>query len=76
MALKLSYFPFPGRAFVTRVCLGAAGVEYANDIVSFAELKEKRETPEGKALFPQSQLPVLTVGDKVFTQSGAHMRFG
>ena len=42
MTHVLTYFPFPGRGFVARVCFGTAKVPYENKIVTFPEFKGAR----------------------------------
>ena len=73
----LTYFPIPARAFVTRVCLGAARIPYkVVPVMGRAALAALRGPSGSSAAVPLGQLPVLTLpSGEVITQSGAHMRY-
>jgi len=68
--LKLTYFSAWGRAGAIRAAFRIAGIEFQDARVSFQELKS---APAGE--YPLGQLPVLSVDGKVFTQSGAILRY-
>eukprot|EP01060_Flectonema_neradi_P004338 TRINITY_DN127_c0_g3_i1.p1 TRINITY_DN127_c0_g3~~TRINITY_DN127_c0_g3_i1.p1 ORF type:complete len:220 (+),score=59.68 TRINITY_DN127_c0_g3_i1:73-732(+) len=70
MALKLVYFPLPGRAEPIRLALTLGGVEF----------KDERLTGEQwgtslKGEVAPKQMPLLYVGDKVIGQSLALLRY-
>ena len=44
MSHSLLYFAAPGRAFVTRVCFGAAGVKYENKTLDFPAFQARADT--------------------------------
>ena len=46
MALKVTYFPAPGRAYVTRTCLKMAGHAFEDETMSFPDFQAN------KARFP------------------------
>ena len=70
MTHVLTYFAFPGRGFVARVCFGAAKTPYENKIVTFPEFKDLKPS------LPLGQLPVLTLpSGRVVCQSGAINRY-
>jgi prostaglandin-H2 D-isomerase / glutathione transferase len=76
MALKLTYFPFPGRAYIARVCFGIGGVKYEDAHLSFAELKERRGPAGFCPEFPLGSVPTLTHADGTVTiQSMAIVRY-
>ena len=68
----LTYFAAPGRAFAIRVCLGIAGVEYANKHITFPELVAGKADP---ASFPLGQVPTFAIEGRTYAQSGAIARF-
>ena len=70
MALKVTYFPAPGRAYVTRTCLKMAGHAFEDETMSFPDFQAN------KARFPLGQMPIMTLPNgTVVTQSGAHARY-
>ena len=69
-------FSAPGRAFVTRTALGAAGVEYTDKFMTWGELVEARGEAGATPEIPLGQLPVLTLpSGRVVCQSGAMARY-
>lgn len=74
--LKLTYFNGAGRAHVTRVCLGLAGIEFEDERISFQDLVAGRGEAGRSDRFPLGALPVLTLpSGKVITQSSAIARY-
>ena len=72
MSLTLTYFPFPGRAYVTRTCLRMAGVEFVDTKLAGPEF----QAAKGENKFPLGQMPIITLANgNVVTQSGAHARW-
>jgi glutathione S-transferase len=70
MTHVLTYFAFPGRALVARICLGAAKVEYVNKTISFQELGPMKPS------LPLGSVPILTLPNgRVVCQSGAINRY-
>jgi len=70
MPLTVTYFPAPGRAYVTRTCLKIAGHAFTDETLTFPEFQAN------KARFPLGQMPILTLDNgTVVTQSGAHARY-
>lgn len=72
--LKLTYFPAPGRAFVTRVALRIGNIEFEDETLSWSDFQgAKASSPER---FPLGQMPVMTLpSGKIVTQSGAQARY-
>ena len=73
----LTYFNAPGRAVITRICLGAAGIPYTYaSVPSWSALLELRGPSGASPACPLGSLPVLTLpSGAVVTQSGAHYRY-
>eukprot|EP00916_Digyalum_oweni_P002410 GHVL01004439.1.p1 GENE.GHVL01004439.1~~GHVL01004439.1.p1 ORF type:complete len:205 (+),score=30.15 GHVL01004439.1:22-636(+) len=72
MAIKLSYFDMGGRAEAIRVCFAVGGVKFEDERIQFPDWPAKKTDASS---FPLHQCPVLKVGDEVFTQSLAILRF-
>lgn len=66
MALKLSYFGMGGRALAPRLAFAIGDIPYEDERVDFGEWGT---ASADRARFPLGALPVLKVGDRVFTQS-------
>jgi len=67
---KLTYFDFDGgRGQPIRVALHAAGIEFVDNRLSFAEFGEMRESTRFSAL------PVLNIDNEAVTQSSAILRY-
>jgi glutathione S-transferase len=67
---KLTYFDFDGgRGQPIRVALHAAGIEFEDNRLSFAEFGEMRESTRFSAL------PVLNIDNEAVTQSSAILRY-
>jgi len=67
---KLTYFDFDGgRGQPIRVALHAAGIEFDDNRLSFAEFGEMRESTRFSAL------PVLNIDNEAVTQSSAILRY-
>jgi glutathione S-transferase len=76
MSLKLTYFPAAGRAFVTRLCLRAAGVPFEDERIGFPALVALKGEAGFSPAVPLGQLPIITLpSGEVVTQSGAHFRW-
>ena len=76
MSLTLTYFPLPGRAYVTRVCFGIGGIEYVDEKIPFDELSKRRGVKGHCPGVPLGSLPVLTLpSGKVIVESGAISRY-
>lgn len=74
--LKLTYFNFPGRAWVTRVCLKMGGIAFNDETISFEEFGIARGPNGYSPAIPLGQLPILTLPNgKIITQSGAIARY-
>jgi hypothetical protein len=43
MALKLTYFPLPGRAFCIRTCFAIAGIPFEDEKLTFPEFSKIKE---------------------------------
>ena len=73
----LTYFNAPGRAVITRICFGAAGIPYKFvPVANWAALLELRGASGSSPGCPLGSLPVLTLpSGVVVTQSGAHYRY-
>ena len=70
----LTYFSIPARAFPIRFALRVAGFAFADERISRAELLARRGggsggAPAASAAIPLGQLPVLSMGGEVFTES-------
>jgi glutathione S-transferase len=74
-ALRLRYFPFPGRAGPIRDALNIGKVKFVDDFVPPEQFRERRAAGE----FPFGGLPVLdvetTAGSVCSAQSNAILRF-
>ena len=67
---KLTYFAFDGgRGEPVRIALHAAGVDFEDERLNFAEFSEMRQTT------PFNALPVLEVDGAVFTQTNSLLRY-
>ncbi|KAG2435961.1 hypothetical protein HXX76_007155 [Chlamydomonas incerta] len=70
MSYKIHYFPVPGRAEVSRLCLSIGHIPYEDVHYTGATF------PEAKPKFPFGQVPVLEFPDgKMLAQSGAIERY-
>lgn len=69
MALKLVYFPFPGRAEPSRLAMFLGNVDFEDVHVTFPEFGAN------KASYTFGSLPVLMKGDKMLAQSNSILRF-
>lgn len=74
MAVKLTYFDMPGRAFAVRVCLFAFKGEsgWIDDRIASYDAFQAQKAA---GAYPLGSVPVLTVGDKTFVQSEAITRW-
>jgi glutathione S-transferase len=68
-ALKLLYFPLPGRAEVTRLVLTYGGIPFTDQHVT------EKDWPDLKGKLPFGQVPVLEVDGKQLAQSAAIERY-
>ncbi len=68
-AIKLTYLPIAARGFPVRFCLRVAGVPFVDERVPRDALIAGRGAAGFSPAFPLGQLPVLTVGDELFTES-------
>jgi glutathione S-transferase len=59
----LTYFDFPGRAEIARLCFTLGGVDFKERLIPLAEW------PNIKPTMPFGQIPVLQIGDTVIAQS-------
>ncbi len=74
--LTLTYFPFPGRAYVARVCFGIAKVDWEDVKISGEEFGARRGPTKRSNSVPLGQLPTLTLpSGAVITQSAAIARY-
>ena len=53
--MKLTYFPIPGRAWVTRTCFKIAKVEFIDDLISFQDFGASKTD---SSIYPLFQVPV------------------
>eukprot|EP00644_Phytophthora_capsici_P005711 jgi/Phyca11/98049/e_gw1.2.177.1 len=67
--LKLTYFPFAGRAEPIRLAFFIGGIEFEDERISFEEHEKV------KSNLPYSQLPVLEVDGEPVAQSLAILRY-
>ncbi|GMF15178.1 unnamed protein product [Phytophthora lilii] len=67
--LKLTYFPFPGRAEPIRLALFIGNITFVDERISADELDRRRLT------LPFNQLPVLDVDGEVVSQALAILRY-
>ncbi|KAL4170067.1 hypothetical protein KRP22_010974 [Phytophthora ramorum] len=67
--LKLTYFPFPGRAEPIRLALFIGGVAFEDERIGFDDFNRRR------SLLPFNQLPVLEVDGEVISQALAILRY-
>eukprot|EP01066_Platyproteum_vivax_P018406 Platyproteum_vivax@DN7542_c0_g1_i1.p1 len=70
---KLRYFDFSGRAQEIRIALHYAGVEFDDSRFSQAEWGEMKQTNTTNT--PLGQVPVLEIGENVYSQSEALLRY-
>merc|ERR1719427_252335 len=68
----LSYFPIGGRAFLSRLMFHHAGVEFTDNMMTFADWGGVKENT---SKFPLKQMPTLEVDGEVICQSRAINRF-
>ena len=71
MSIKIVYFPMPGRAEPIRLALTLGGIKFEDERLSFGEDGWGKLKAEVAPL----QLPLLHVGDKVYGQSTAQLRY-
>ena len=69
MSIKVVYFPIPGRAESMRLALTLGGIKFEDQRLAGEEWGKM------KAEVAPKQLPLLHVGDKVFGQSLAQLRY-
>ncbi|KAG3021322.1 hypothetical protein PC120_g8763 [Phytophthora cactorum] len=67
--LKLTYFPFPGRAEPIRLALFIAGIPFEDERIDADELSRRRP------MLPFSQLPVLEVDGEIVSQALGILRY-
>ncbi|KAJ0405210.1 hypothetical protein ATCC90586_001162 [Pythium insidiosum] len=67
--LKLTYFPFPGRAEPIRLALHIAGMPFEDEHIGREELDKRRES------LPFGQVPVLEVDGELVAQSLPILRY-
>lgn len=67
--LKLTYFPFPGRAEPIRLAFYIGGIDFEDERLSFDEFGKV------KSRLPFNQLPMLEVDGEAISQSLAILRF-
>ncbi|KAG1703176.1 hypothetical protein DVH05_008086 [Phytophthora capsici] len=67
--LKLTYFPFPGRAEPIRLSLFIAGIPFEDERIGVDELNQRRSA------LPFNQLPVLDVNGVVVSQALSILRY-
>ncbi|GLD91570.1 hypothetical protein PINS_up000103 [Pythium insidiosum] len=67
--LKLTYFPFPGRAEPIRLALHIAGMPFEDEHIGREELEKRRES------LPFGQVPVLEVDGDLVAQSLPILRY-
>ncbi|EGZ28033.1 hypothetical protein PHYSODRAFT_466681 [Phytophthora sojae] len=67
--LKLTYFPFPGRAEPIRLALFIGGIPFEDERIGAGELEQRRSS------LPFNQLPVLDVDGEVISQALAILRY-
>ncbi|KAG7378756.1 hypothetical protein PHYPSEUDO_009530 [Phytophthora pseudosyringae] len=67
--LKLTYFPFPGRAEPIRLALFTAGIPFEDERIGIDELNRRRLS------LPFNQLPVLEVDGEVVSQALGILRY-
>ena len=73
MSLTVTYFPFPGRGYVTRTCLKMAGIPFTDESISFPDFQAGKSNT---AKFPLNQVPTMTLANgTIVTQSGAMARY-
>ncbi|OQR90431.1 hypothetical protein THRCLA_09346 [Thraustotheca clavata] len=68
-AIKLTYFNLTGRAEITRLAFHIGGIPFIDERIKRDEFNERKPT------LPFGQVPVLTINDKVFSQSSALARY-
>ncbi|RLN31374.1 hypothetical protein BBO99_00006724 [Phytophthora kernoviae] len=67
--LKLTYFPFPGRAEPIRLALFMGGLAFEDERIGVDELNSRRSS------LPFNQLPVLEVDGEMVSQALAILRY-
>ncbi|POM67662.1 Glutathione S-transferase, partial [Phytophthora palmivora] len=67
--LKLTYFPFPGRAEPIRLALFIAGIPFEDERIGVDELNRRRSK------LPFNQLPVLEIDGDVVSQALGILRY-
>lgn len=70
-SLKITYFPFAGRAEPSRVALYVGGIDFEDERIPFPEFGKMKQ--EGK--LPFGSFPLLTIDGEVFAQSSAILRY-
>jgi glutathione S-transferase len=75
VAVKLTYLPIAARGFPIRFCLRAAGVAFTDERLPRESLHSGRGPAGYSPAFPLGQLPVLAVGEELFTESLALSRW-
>jgi len=65
----LTYFDFPGKAEALRIVFSIAGVDFDDRRIGHDEFGVVKES------FPNKQVPVLEVGDRVYCQSNSIFRY-
>eukprot|EP01060_Flectonema_neradi_P021892 TRINITY_DN299_c0_g1_i1.p1 TRINITY_DN299_c0_g1~~TRINITY_DN299_c0_g1_i1.p1 ORF type:complete len:241 (+),score=55.14 TRINITY_DN299_c0_g1_i1:64-723(+) len=69
MSIKIVYFPMPGRAEPTRLALTLGGVSFEDEHLTGEQWGKMKSEVSPK------QLPLLHVGERVFGQSYAQLRY-
>jgi glutathione S-transferase len=76
MALKLTYFDFPARAYPIRTAFRLGGIDFVDEKITFPQLAESKGAAGYSAAYPLGSVPVLTLPDgRVITQSAAIARY-
>lgn len=75
MAVRLTYLPLAARGFPIRFALRVAGIDFIDDRMPREQLHSLRSAAGYSADFPLGQLPVLKIGDELFTESVALSRW-
>jgi glutathione S-transferase len=73
--IKLSYLPIAARGFPIRFCLRVAGVPFSDERIPRDQLVSTRGAAGFCPAIPLGQLPVLAVGEELFTESLALSRW-
>jgi glutathione S-transferase len=74
-AVKLTYLPIAARGFPIRFCLRVAGVPFTDERLPRETLHATRGAAGYSPAFPLGQLPVLAIGEELFTESVALSRW-